>query len=84
MRKLFDQFEELSVKAQELLEKGIGQMRDGFAPDPNLCRDITSSTSSIRKQLRRYQCRMQKIPDRPQRRRHQQHLLLLQLSRTVR
>ncbi len=37
MRKLFDQFEELSVKAQELLEKGIGQMRDGFAPDSDLC-----------------------------------------------
>ena len=28
MRKLFDQFEELSAKAQELLERGIGQMRD--------------------------------------------------------
>ena len=48
MRKLFDQFEELSVKAQELLEKGIGQMRDGFAPDPNLCRDITTALSSLR------------------------------------
>jgi len=48
MRKLFDQFEELSVKAQELLEKGIGQMRDGFAPDPDLCQDITTALSSLR------------------------------------
>ena len=48
MRKLFDQFEELSVKAQELLEKGIGQMRDGFAPDSDLCQDITTALSSLR------------------------------------
>ena len=48
MRKLFHQFEELSVKAQELLEKGIGQMRDGFAPDPDLCQDITTALSSLR------------------------------------
>lgn len=48
MRKLFDQFVELSAKAQELLEKGIGQMRDGFAPDPALCQDITTALSSLR------------------------------------
>lgn len=48
MRKLFDQFEELSVKAQELLEKGIGQIRDGFAPDSDLCQDITTALSSLR------------------------------------
>ena len=48
MRKLFDRFEELSEKAQELLEKGIGQMRDGFAPDPDLCQDITTALSSLR------------------------------------
>lgn len=48
MRKLFDQFVELSAKAQELLEKGIGQMRDGFAPDSDLCQDITTALSSLR------------------------------------
>ncbi|MEG0050525.1 MAG: hypothetical protein RR865_15320, partial [Clostridia bacterium] len=48
MRKLFDQFEGLSVKAQELLEKGIIQMRDGIAPDPALCQDITDALLSLR------------------------------------
>lgn len=38
MRKLFDQFEQLSTEAQALLEKGISQMRDGFAPAPSLAR----------------------------------------------
>lgn len=48
MRKLFDQFEQLSTEAQALLEKGISQMRDGFAPAPSLCQKITSTLSSLR------------------------------------
>ena len=48
MKKLFDQFEQLSAEAQALLERGINQMRDGFAPAPSLCQQITSSLSSLR------------------------------------
>lgn len=48
MRKLFDRFEELSTQTQKLLEKGIGQIRDGFAPEPALCQNITIALSSLR------------------------------------
>lgn len=48
MRKLFDQFEQLSTEAQALLERGISQMRDGIAPAPSLCQEITSALSSLR------------------------------------
>ena len=48
MRKLFDQFEALSAQAQRLLEKGIGQRRDGIAPDSALCQEITAALSSLR------------------------------------
>lgn len=48
MKKLFDQFEQLSTEAQALLERGINQMRDGIAPAPSLCQQITSSLSSLR------------------------------------
>ena len=48
MKKLFDQFEQLSTEAQALLERGISQMRDGIAPAPSLCREITSALSSLR------------------------------------
>lgn len=48
MRKLFDQFEQLSTEAQALLERAISQMRDGIAPTPSLCQEITSALSSLR------------------------------------
>lgn len=48
MRKLCDQFEQLSTKTQELLEKGIKQMRDGIAPNTTLCKEITSALLSLR------------------------------------
>lgn len=48
MKKLFDQFEQLSTEAQALLEKAIRQMRDGIAPTSSLCQEITSVLSSLR------------------------------------
>ncbi len=49
MKKLFDQFEQLSTKAQALLEEGISEMREGMAPAPSLCQEITFALSSLRK-----------------------------------
>ncbi len=48
MRKLFDPFEQMSTEAQALLERGISQMRYGFAPALSLCQEITSALSSLR------------------------------------
>ncbi len=48
MRKLFDQFKETSFRAQTLLEKGIDQIRDGYAPDSDICLDITNTLSALR------------------------------------
>ena len=48
MKKIFGQFEKLNSQAQELLEKGIQQMKNNIAPDTALCHDIMVALSSLR------------------------------------
>lgn len=47
MKSLFERFEQLSKQAQELLEKGIQLMREGYAPDISLCQDISTALNSL-------------------------------------
>ncbi len=48
MKALFENFEQLSIKTQELLEKGIEHMREGFAPDDAYCQEVSTSLSLLR------------------------------------
>lgn len=48
MENLFEQFEISCIKTQELLEKGIHLIKQGFAPDASLCQSISSSLISLR------------------------------------
>ena len=48
MTALFERYEQLSKRAQELLEKGIQLMREGYAPDVPLCQEISAALNSLR------------------------------------